>query len=267
MRGLWMNPDRRSSVKCALWAVVLAAAAGTAHGQPDQPPPTDPPQAASRDFWFAEPRGWLGVRGGWLVGREGSDLFDFIQDQLTIDGGDLNAPTFALDLGVVLSPRFDVVAGFDLSRAKKSSEYRDYVDNNLQPIEQDTTLNQTQLTGSVRYLLTPRGRRISRYAWIPATFTPYVGAGGGIMWYRFEQTGDFVDYEDLSVFYSRFESSGTSPTAHVFGGLDIQAFKRLFLTVEGRFTWASGDLSEDFVDFDPIDLAGFRLSGGISLVF
>lgn len=258
--GHWRVP-----VSIAL--IVSAVAVTAAQAQPDQQPPADAPQTASRDFWFGPPRGWLGARGGWLLAAEGSDIFDFIQDQLTIDSGDLNAPTVALDLGIAVASRLDVVAGFELSRAKASSEYRKYVDNNLQPIEQETKLNQTLLTGSVRYVLTPRGRRISRFAWIPATFTPYVGAGGGVMWYRFEQVGDFVDYEDLSVFYSTFEASGATPTAHVFGGFDLKAYKRVFLTVEARYTWASGDLGEDFIDFDPIDLTGFRLSGGISLVF
>jgi hypothetical protein len=41
----------------------------------------------------------------------------------------------------------------------------------------------------------------------------------------------------------------------------------LFAAVEGRYVWSSATLGSDFVDFDPIDLAGFRTSVGITVVF
>ena len=37
---------------------------------------------------------------------------------------------------------------------------------------------------------------ISRLAWIPRTFMPYVGAGGGYGTYEFRQNGDFVDFDN-----------------------------------------------------------------------
>jgi hypothetical protein len=76
-----------------------------------------------------------------------------------------------------------------------------------------------------------------------------------------------VDFEDLGVFTTTFESSGLSPTGHVFAGADVQMYRRLFFTVEGRYVWASGTLDRDFVGFAPIDLSGFRTSVGISVVF
>jgi hypothetical protein len=64
-----------------------------------------------------------------------------------------------------------------------------------------------------------------------------------------------------------FTAEGWTPSAHVFGGADIQLYKRLYFSLEGRYLWASGELGTDFVDFDPIDLAGFRLAGGINVLF
>ena len=93
---------------------------------------------------------------------------------------------------------------------------------------------------------------------MPNTVVPYVGAGGGAHWYRLRQQGDFVDYVDLSVFTDVFESSGWTPSAHVFGGADIKVHRRLYVTVEARYQWAAGDLGPDWIDFDPIDLSGLR---------
>ena len=52
------------------------------------------------DFLFDRPRGSVGVRGGWLFERAGSDLFTFVQEQLTVEPNAFNAPTLAVDVGV-----------------------------------------------------------------------------------------------------------------------------------------------------------------------
>ena len=96
---------------------------------------------------------------------------------------------------------------------------------------------------------------------------PYVGAGGGAVYYNFAQSGDFVDFVDLSVFPDAFVSKGWAPSAHALGGVDVQIYRALYGTVEGRYTKAAGKLGRDFIDFDPIDLSGFRLSAGINLLF
>jgi hypothetical protein len=269
-----MQPSgsRRGPVSLAvlLGVVVGATFPVAAHAQdsasqaPAQPSPI---AGGAPDFLFGRPHGSIGIRGAWLFARAGSDLFDFVQRQLTLDKKDFNTPMFGIDAAITLSPRLDVVAGVDFGRTAKDSEYRDFVDNQLLPITQTTTLKQTTVSGSVRFNLLPRGQSVSRFAWVPRSVTPYVGAGGGALWYKFEQSGDFVDFVDLSVFPDYFVSTGFAPSAHVFGGADLHLYRILFLTAEGRYVWAHAKLSRDFVDFDPIDLAGFRLSTGIHLLF
>jgi hypothetical protein len=115
--------------------------------------------------------------------------------------------------------------------------------------------------------LTERGREVGQLAWVPRTLVPYVGAGGGFYWYQLHQSGDFVDFVDLSIFTDVFESNGWSPSAHVFGGADIKIHRRVYLTVEARYLWAAGDLGSEWIDFDPLDLAGRRLSTGVTFPF
>jgi hypothetical protein len=161
----------------------------------------------------------------------------------------------------------DIVGGFDLAKKTVTSEYREFVDNNLLPIEQQSSLRQNSFTGSVRFALLPRGRTVGRYAWIPARVQPYVGGGGGIVFWEFKQSGDFVDFQDFDIFTDTFVSSGASLSGHVLGGLDIQIYKRLFFTTEGRYVWAQGELNNEFVGFEPLDLSGFKLAAGINVVF
>ena len=85
--------------------------------------------------------------------------------------------------------------------------------------------------------------------------------------YDFQQDGDFVDFTDLRVFPESFRSHGWTPTAHVFGGADIQIYKRMFMSLEGRYGWANATLDNDFIDFEPIDLGGFRFGAGFHVMF
>jgi hypothetical protein len=219
------------------------------------------------DFLFGPPHGSLGLRGSWMFASAGSDLFDFVQQHLTVEKKDFNAPVFGFDVGLVITPRIDLVFGFDGSRAGTSSEYRAFVDNRQLPINQETTLKERNVFGSVRFNLVPRGRSVGRFAYVPRMLTPYVGAGGGALWYQFEQSGDFVDFADSSVFTDYFSSGGFTPSMHVFGGTDLHLYRVLFLTFEGKYVWANAKLGQDFIDFDPIDLGGFRVSTGINVLF
>lgn len=247
-----------------LWPVPAVARSGDQQ-QEQQSTARQPDRRA--DFMFGRPKVSIGLRGSWVFANAGSDLFDFVTDQLTLDKKDFNTPSFVADVAFNVTSRLQVEGGIDVTRLERGSEYRRLVDNNLQPIEQTTALNTTQIIGGVRYALTPRGREISRLVWVPNRVIPFVGAGAGAVRYEFRQYGDFVDFVDNRIFYESFQSDGWSPTAHVFGGVDLQVYRGLYATVQGRFTKASGTLSSDFIDFDPIDLSGFRMSAGVNFVF
>ena len=207
------------------------------------------------------------MRSGWMMSRGGSDLFTFVEDQLTVDRRDFNAPAVGFDLDIAITPRATAVVGYDFSRSTANSEYRHFVDNNRLPIQQTTQLRESNISGSVKLALTPRGRAVSQHAWIPSMMTPYVGAGAGVMRYTFSQNGDFVDFTDSSVFSHTYHSEGWSPSAHVFGGVDVKALKRVYFSGEARYLWSHADLGTDFSGFKPIDLAGFRVTGGLRYMF
>ena len=251
---------------CAV--LLLAASALPASAASDDQNPNAPgirPPAA--DFMLGRPRVTVGLSGNWIMASAGSELFDFVTDQLTIERSAFNRPGFGADLAINVAPRLDVTMGFEGSRMEQGSEYRDFVDNKLLPIEQTTSLKEQAFSAGVKFALLPAGRRVSRFAWIPSKFTPYVGGGGGILRYDFEQSGDFVDFADNHVFNSHFRSAGWTPSVFASGGTDVHLFSRVFMSLEGRYTWSSATLDRDFVDFDPIDLKGFRFGAGFHYAF
>ena len=123
------------------------------------------------------------------------------------------------------------------------------------------------ITASAKLYLTPRGRELGTLAWVPSRVAPYVGAGGGVMWYQFRQQGDFVDSGDLGVFPADLTSEGWTPAAQGFAGLDVSLSPRMALTTEARYTWGRATLGEDFSQFDKIDLSGIAVTAGITFRF
>jgi hypothetical protein len=171
-----------------LLAFAMATPAVAAPADEAQDPP--PPISGTPDFLFGRPRGSFGIRGSWIVSRASSDWYQFVTDQLTLKNSDFNQPAIGTEGGVSLTSRLDLVFGVDYGQSTTNSEYRRLVDNNRLPIEQTTLLRETNISAGVKYALTERGRQISRLAWVPRSFVPYVGAGGGAMWFQVRQTGD-----------------------------------------------------------------------------
>ena len=232
-------------------------------------PATESVQSTEADFLFGRPAVAVGIRALWSRPRADSDIFTFATEELTLSKSDFNAPGVAVDVGFPLTSRLDILAGFEFDQASAASEVRHFVEDNGLPIQQETALRQVNLSGSLDFALTPRGRSIGQYAWIAARATPYIGGGGGLLWYQFEQTGDFVDSLDpeFPIFRGRLVSDGWTVSAHVFAGVDIKLTRRLSMTTEVRYRWANATLSQDFIGFDPIDLTGLRVSAGVQFVF
>jgi hypothetical protein len=252
-------------MKVWLPVILVLTMTGAANaGPPEQDPP--PAQRPAPDFLFGQPDGTLGIRFTWLSGRSASDWYDFVTDQLTLEKKNFNGPGVGTDLGITLTRRMDLLVGFDYSQTTTPSEYRRFVDNNRLPIEQTTEMRSAMFTGGLKFALTERGRSVGRLAWVPRKVVPFAGAGGGAVWFKVRQFGDFVDYVDLSVFTDAFEANGWAPTAHVFGGVDIRVLRRGYVTFDARYTWASGELGPDWIDFERIDLSGLRLTAGINFI-
>lgn len=244
----------RSWLPLAVGAALLAPGALAAQGSGD-------------GFLFRTPKVQIGFRAGYAGATASSDIFDFSRNELTLEKGDFSSGLFGVEIGFRVSERVDVALAFANSSSTTRSEFRDWIGEDDLPIEQETTFTRRPFTATMRYYVQERGRSVSRFAWIPNRFSPYVGAGGGLMWYEFVQDGDFVDYQDLAIFNTRYKSDGSTLTAHVLGGLETSLSPRLLLNVEGRYEWASASLSQDFVDFDEIDLSGFQVSVGLGVRF
>ena len=223
--------------------------------------------AAGNGFLLGAPDGSLALRGGWALAAAGSDVFSFTTSNLTLNKRDFSSPMGGVDLAFRVLSRTDVVLSTEYTGMNRKSEFRSFIDNNKQPIEQMTAFVRVPITLSVRQYLTTRGRSIGHLAWIPSRFAAYVGAGAGAVYYRFGQHGDFIDFKDMSVFPAVLASDGWTATAHVLAGGEWSLNARFAAVTEMKYQRAHAPLSVDFSGFDPIDLSGLSTTAGIAVRF
>jgi hypothetical protein len=223
-------------------------------------------------FLFRTPKVTLSFNLGYGMARAGSSVFEEIDTLFTLGRRDFDSPVVGGALAVMLSERLDLVLDIAFMRSDAWSEYVDWdemLDNGeTVPIVQRTRFQRVPLNLSVRYFLMDRGRRISRFAWVPNSWSPFIGGGVGRVFYEFVQDGDFVDYYDETIFTGRIVNEGNGWAAHLAAGAEVSLTPRFVLTTEGRYSWADAEMDPLYFEgHEPIDLSGFRGTVGIGVRF
>lgn len=224
-------------------------------------------QSSGRGFMFGAPSSSFTIRAGYDHAMANSDLFSSGIAQLTLKRSDFSSAMIAADYGMTLSPTVELDFGLGYARSVANSEYRNWLDNNNLPIQQQTGFTRVPLTVNLKAYLRPRGRAVGQYAWIPAHFAPFVGFGGGTMWYKFRQAGDFVDTVSTVISTDVLSTSAWTPMADVFAGGDWTINPGMALTAEARYSLAQGPVGGDYQGFHRIDLSGISLTAGLTFRF
>ena len=175
-------------------------------------------------------------------------------DGFTIGGEFSFEPREHLELGIH-------VDGYD---ERVDTFYRDYTRPSGQEILQSLKLTLVPTGVTLRFL--PR----SRYA----TVSPYVGVGGDMIWYKYEEFGDFIDFQspELDIVPDHFIADGWEPAVHVVGGLRVRLGHDFSVIGEARYQWADDELEDDFFpqpgqDALRLDMSGLSVVVGLSLRF
>lgn len=230
-------------------------------------------EAQSRpDYMLGTPDGTLTLRGGMNLLRQSSGVFADAREFLTLDRGDLFAGSMLVDLAFRTGARYDVMLSGGYSRSSAQTEFRGWEGEDDMPIEQRTELTTVPLSVSVKMYPMERGRSIGRFAYVPARFAPYVGAGAGVMWHRYVQHGEFVDFASVDadgfadIVRLRMENDGFAPLVQGLAGVDVRLSRAVSLSVEGRYQWARAGMDpSQFEGYDRLDLSGLQTTVGLQL--
>lgn len=219
-------------------------------------------------FLFRQPKITLKFETGYSVQAATGDVLDHTRSRYSVGWRDLDSPYIGGEVAYRATERWDVSFGVGLTDASVDSEDLVFIGTDDLPIEQVTELRVIPVTVGAKYYLNDRGRRISRFAWVPNRLAPYVGASVGFASYRFQQWGDFVDEETLDIYFDRLVSEGEGALMRGLAGATLSLGKQFELSGEARYTFASAEMSRnDFSQYGPIDLGGFQAVIGIAARF
>jgi len=156
-----------------------------------------------------------------------------------------------------LISHLDGSLGIGISSKSVGSTYTKLVNTDGSEILQTLKLRIVPFTALVRYL--PLGR--------DAPIQPYIGAGVGVLSWRYSETGAFVDSTDNSVFQGNFVGSGSTAGPVVIFGATVPV-GAWGIGFEGRYQSAVGNLPADQGFAGPkIDLGGFTYSATFKVRF
>jgi len=128
------------------------------------------------------------------------------------------------------------------------------------------SLRLTIVPSGVTLRLVPTGKRTK--------FAPYVGGGVDLVYYKYEEFGDLIDFfdPDMPVYSDAFFSDGVTFGLHAVGGVRFYFNRDFALVLEGRYLWADAEMGDDFSPNEPglvnrIDLGGTSVTVGLHIRF
>lgn len=190
------------------------------------------------------------------TGRQSDDVLVNNLDYLAFRLQDFNGATVGAEYLVGVGEFLDAGLGIGLYRRTVPTVYANLVNANGSEIEQDLKLRIAPFTATVRFL--PFGRS--------AAVQPYIGAGVGVLAWRYSESGDFVDPADRSIYRASYVGSGSATGPVILGGLRFPV-GTWDLGGEVRYQKAAGDLPIDQFLSDKIDLGGWTYALTLNVHF
>jgi hypothetical protein len=202
---------------------------------------------------FGAVRGYLGVFSPQGDSEYWNDTFDVF----TGSPSSFEDVVFGVDYLWRTSRRSGLLFGTSFYSGATTQAYLDWVDGDGNDISHTTTLNLTDLTAAYIWRFGAHGAR------------PYIGGGGGLLWWGLREEGYFIDFADpdLPVVFASYDAGGTTWELFALAGLDVPLGYRWSFFIEGRYRWSEAELDDDFSGFGTIDLSGLQLVGGLSWNF
>jgi outer membrane protein with beta-barrel domain len=199
------------------------------------------------------------LRLGLFTPEGDSDFFDDTARDFTGEAKDFEDIVFGADYVFEMHHHVGLMLSADYFEGHQDQSYRNFEDNSGNRISHTTTLDISPITAGIVVRLAPQQSPV----------VPYVGAGGGIYAWRYEESGDFIDFGGIvrPVFTDTLEDTGAALGYYVMTGIEVPLSPYFSFLAEGRWDFADDELGGDFEDLGNIDLSGRRVMGGIAWHF
>jgi hypothetical protein len=161
---------------------------------------------------------------------------------------DFNGATFSGEWLVGLGDMFDAGIGVGFYQRTSPAIFTAFVDQNNNDIEFDQKLRLVPITATIRLL--PLGHH--------APVQPYVGGGVGITYWRYSESGAFVDFQNNNnIFRDVFTASGTKAVPVVLAGVTFP-LGAVGIGGEIRYQGGKADLTTDWPPGTTVNLGGMN---------
>lgn len=205
----------------------------------------------------SESVGQLRFRLGIFEPSGDSEGWDRVFEGFTGSPSDLQDFVWGTDFLWRTGRHTGVLAGFSYYRGKTTSGYQDWVAADGSDIRHTTQLEISDITAAFVYRFGDGAVR------------PYLGAGGGFVWYSLSDEGYFIDFgvPDLPVIWAWYGTEGTTFEAFALAGVEFPLNRGWSLLVEGRYRFASDTLGDDYSGFGDLEIGGWEVTGGFGVSF
>lgn len=184
-----------------------------------------------------------------------SDLWDINMENLALNKQDMRASYFGVEYEHPLNRYVTFTLEGGYYDKEHNSFYKDFEYEDGTPIYQSLALRIINMEAGIK--LYPLGTR--------RNFNPYVGVGGGVYYWKYEQYGDFIDFENDLVNDDEYaDSKAYTPGFNARAGFVFRFARNWGLSFEGKYQFLKGELSSFFEGFEKFDLSGFILSAGVN---
>jgi opacity protein-like surface antigen len=170
---------------------------------------------------------------------------------------DMNGATVSGDWSVLLGNNLEVGAGVGYYQRTLRTVWTDWTYDDGSEIPTDLKLRIVPVTALVKFL--PLGGH--------QAIQPYIGGGLNVYFWRYSETGDFVDLSDNSIYSDRYIGTGTAVGPVALAGIRARVSRNATIGVEGRYQWGEGKLPSGTFLTDRIDLGGVSVLGTLGYRF
>lgn len=184
-----------------------------------------------------------------------SDLWATNLENLAFDKDDMMGIYWGAELEMEMGRYFCLALEGGYYSQDLFSVYRDYEHEDGSPIDQDISLRIASLEADFK--LYPLGYR--------NLFNPYIGAGVGLYAWKYIQGGEFIDFENGTIYDGEAYTRTVTPGFNAKAGFVYRFQRSMGISFEARYTYLKGELSSLFEGFDRLDLNGVTLTIGLNL--
>jgi outer membrane protein W len=186
-----------------------------------------------------------------------SDLWEVNMENLALNKQDMQEIYYAIEYEFFFNPRLSLCVEAGHYEKEHFSQYTEYEYDDGSPIYQNIALSVTSIELNLK--IYPIGHK--------RIVNPYIGGGLGINSWHYEQWGDFLNFDDLTVSEGYADTKAYTLGFNAKAGFLFRIKQNVGFSFEARYLYLQGQLSSLFEGFEKLDMSGMAYSLGINLLF